>query len=149
MYKEGWSAVVIGGDVRKKDLLYFIRQSYAQVVPKLRTHNKTVVTRGYPWPINFYCYVYGIAGGLYPDMPEAPEEAIELVLNMFSPREKEIILSRYKDYMTFAEIGKLHGISGCRVQQIHVNIMRNIRRTSKLKYLVSDPPDPRASGWCL
>jgi hypothetical protein len=147
MNKEIWSAIAIGGDVREAELFFLIHYSYKLVIPKLRAHDKTVVTRGHPWPINFYFSLYCITHGAYPSMPEAPEEAIEFVLNMFSQREKEIILARYKDYRTFAEIGAVHNMSSSNAQRIHEQMMRGLRRASKFKYLVSNPPDIRIREW--
>jgi len=138
MNKSIWSAVAIGGDVDVAELYYLIHCSYELAIPRLREHNKTIVTRDFPWPVNFYCNVFGIASGAYPDMPEDPVGTIEFMLNTFSQREKDIVLARYKDYKIFKEIGEAHSISSSRAAQIHNNIMRKIRRSKIIDNLVKD-----------
>jgi len=133
-----WSTVIIGGDVGDTELFFMIWQSYELVRPKLREHNRTLVTSGKPWPVNFYCYILGIAGRAYPDLPSDPYGTVELALDVLTQREKEIILARYKDYMTYGEIGAIHHISGSRVAQIHYKVMRKIRKSAEIREYINN-----------
>jgi len=138
MHKDTWDTIAIGDNVGEAELFFAIRSSYEFVKPRLREHNKTLVTWGKPWPVNFYCSVFGLLGESYPDMPKDAEKTVELVLDMFTRREKEIFLARYKEYMVFSEIGAAHCISGNRVWQIHNNIIRKIRRSPEIMCLIKD-----------
>ena len=138
MHKDNWDTIAVGSGTTQAELFFAIRNSYERVRPRLRTHDKTIVTRGKPWPVNFYCYVFGRLGAAYPDMPKDAVKALLFVLDMFTLREKEIVLARYREYRTFDEIGASHQISGSRVQYIHESIMRRIRHPSIIKHLRVD-----------
>jgi len=128
-----WNSVYIGGDVPEEELCYMIRHSYNQAKPKLWPQKRTIAEKNKVWPNNFYFKLYGQNY----NMPDNAEEAIEYVLNMLSKREKEAVLSRYKDYKTLVAIGLEQGLSGNRIDQILSRAFRRMRHPVRSRFLIN------------
>jgi len=80
MNKDTWDTIVISDSDGESELFFTIKHCYELVRPRLREHDKTITTRGKPWPVNFYCSVFGLLGESYPDMPKDAEKAVEFIL---------------------------------------------------------------------
>jgi len=68
------------------------------------------------YPENMYCAIFMVPE--YPNLPEDAEETLAYAINGLTEREATILMLRYKDKMTYAEIGKKISLSAWRVRQI-------------------------------
>jgi predicted DNA-binding protein (MmcQ/YjbR family) len=133
MNKEHWNTVITGGDVPGPELLYMISHSYDLIKPRLRTLNKSIQEKDKFWPNNLYYVVFGKG---YGGIPVDAEESIEYVFSILKQREKAVLLSRFKDYMTFKAIGVSLGVGCERVRQIQERALSKIRHPSRSRYLL-------------
>ena len=61
--------------------------------------------------------------------------SLEYVLHSLTERERRILDFRYKDGLTFEEIGKRECVTRERVRQIHAKSLRKLRHPERLYYL--------------
>lgn len=86
------------------------------------------------FPENGYCAIFG--GMVYPDMPSDAEETLEYVMGTLFEREADMFMLRYRDEMTYEEIGERYdGLSRGRVGQIIAKVERRLRHPSRSKIL--------------
>lgn len=80
--------------------------------------------------------LYDIFGGEweYP-RPADFDGSLEYVLHSLTERERRILDFRYKDGLTFEEIGKHFCVTRERIRQIHAKSLRKLRRPDRLNYL--------------
>ena len=86
-----------------------------------------------PYPDNL---LYDIFGGEweYP-RPADFDGSLEYVLHSLTERERRVLDFRYKDGLTFEEIGKRECVTRERARQIHAKALRKLRRPERLIYL--------------
>ena len=88
-------------------------------------------------------YPYNLALDIYGNKwVESKERAlnlsvrgIEKTLETLSPREKDILELRYKEKLTYEQIGKLHNITGESVRCSHSKSLRRLRYPSRLRQM--------------
>ena len=134
MNKEHWNTVNMDGDVPEEYLLDMIQHSYDLTKPKLWPHNRAIADANKIWPNNLYYEVFGQDDV---SIPDNAEEAIAYVLNKLRRREREIMLSRYKEYKTLVVIGLEHDISSSRAGQLQQKAVRFMRHPSRARYLLN------------
>ena len=80
--------------------------------------------------------LYDIFGGEweYP-RPADFDGSLEYVLHSLTERERRILDFRYKDGLTFEEIGKHFCVTRERIRQIHAKSLRKLHRPDRLNYL--------------
>ena len=80
--------------------------------------------------------LYDIFGGEweYP-RPADFDGSLEYVLHSLTERERRILDFRYKDGLTFEEIGKRFCVTRERIRQIHAKALRKLRHPGRLNYL--------------
>jgi len=91
------------------------------------------VGAGEIWPVNLCNEILNEDHGLSSGYAEI---AIDYLLSTRTRQEKEIILSLYKDYRTFTSTGRDHGISGNRVRRICDEVLREMQKTTRQKFLL-------------
>ena len=86
-----------------------------------------------PYPDNL---LYDIFGGEweYP-RPGDFDGSLEYVLHTLTERERRVLDFRYKDGLTFEEIGKRFCVTRERIRQIHAKFLRKLRHPERLNYL--------------
>ena len=80
--------------------------------------------------------LYDIFGGEW-EFPRPGEfdGSLEYVLHTLTERERRILGFRYKDGLTFEEIGKREFVTRERIRQIHAKSLRKLRHPGRLNYL--------------
>ena len=61
--------------------------------------------------------------------------SVEYVLHSLTERERRVLDFRYKDGLTFEEIGKRECVTRERIRQIHAKSLRKLRHPGRLNYL--------------
>ena len=61
--------------------------------------------------------------------------SLEYVLHTLTERERRVLDFRYKDGLTFEEIGKRFCVTRERIRQIHAKSLRKLRHPGRLNYL--------------
>lgn len=86
-----------------------------------------------PYPDNL---LYDIFGGecAFP-RPADFDGSLEYVLCTLTERERRVLDFRYKNGLTFEEIGKRECVTRERIRQIHVKALRKLRHPERLNYL--------------
>ena len=87
----------------------------------------------HPYPDNL---LYDIFCGEweYP-RPADFDGSLEYVLHSLTERERRVLDFRYKDGLTFEEIGKRECVTRERIRQIHAKSFRKLRHPERLNYL--------------
>ena len=86
-----------------------------------------------PYPDNL---LYDIFGGEWEfPRPGDFDGSLEYVLHTLTERERRVLDFRYKDGLTFEEIGKRFCVTRERIRQIHAKSLRKLRRPDRLNYL--------------
>lgn len=80
--------------------------------------------------------LYDIFGGEweYP-RPADFDGSLEYVLHSLTERERRVLDFRYKEGLTYEEIGKHFCVTRERIRQIHAKSLRKLRRPDRLNYL--------------
>lgn len=80
--------------------------------------------------------LYDIFGGEweYP-RPADFDGSLEYVLHLLTERERRVLDFRYKDGLTFEEIGNHFCVTRERIRQIHAKSFRKLRHPGRLNYL--------------
>ena len=80
--------------------------------------------------------LYDIFGGEweYP-RPADFDGSLEYVLHSLTERERRVLDFRYKDGLTFEEIGKRFCVTRERIRQMHAKSIRKLRHPGRLNYL--------------
>lgn len=85
------------------------------------------------YPYNLLCIVLGEEPEtLAPDFDASVEYVLSTTL---TEKESSIIRQRYKDGLTYAECGKILGVTRERIRQIESKAIRKLRYPSRLKFL--------------
>ena len=86
-----------------------------------------------PYPENL---LYDIFGGEweYP-RPGDFDGSLEYVLHTLTERERRVLDFRYKEGLTYEEIGKRFCVTRERIRQIHAKSFRKLRHPRRLNYL--------------
>ena len=80
--------------------------------------------------------LYDIFGGEWEfPRPGDFDGSLEYVLHTLTERERRVLDFRYKDGLTFEEIGKRFCVTRERIRQIHTKSLRKLRRPDRLNYL--------------
>ena len=80
--------------------------------------------------------LYDIIGGEWEfPRPGDFDGSLEYVLRTLTERERRVLAFRYKDGLTFEEIGKRECVTRERIRQIHAKSLRKLRRPDRLNYL--------------
>ena len=80
--------------------------------------------------------VYAIYGDYGPkQLCKDQVDGLKYVLSMFDERERSMVLLRYRDGLTYDEIGKKCGLSGTRVSQIIAKTLRKCRMPFRGNYI--------------
>lgn len=86
-----------------------------------------------PYPDNL---LYDIFGGEWEfPRPGDFDGSLEYVLHTLTERERRVLDFRYKDGLTFEEIGKRECVTRERIRQIHAKSLRKLRHPDRLNYL--------------
>ena len=86
-----------------------------------------------PYPDNL---LYDIFGGEWEfPRPGDFDGSLEYVLHSLTERERRVLDFRYKDGLTFEEIGKRECVTRERIRQIHAKSFRKLRHPERLNYL--------------
>ena len=86
-----------------------------------------------PYPDNL---LYDIICGEWEfPRPADFDGSLEYVLHTLTERERRVLDFRYKDGLTFEEIGKRFCVTRERIRQIHAKSLRKLRRPDRLNYL--------------
>lgn len=86
-----------------------------------------------PYPDNL---LYDIFGGEWEfPRPGDFDGSLEYVLHTLTERERRVLDFRYKDGLTFEEIGKRFCVTRERIRQIHAKSLRKLRHPDRLNYL--------------
>ena len=86
-----------------------------------------------PYPDNL---LYDIFGGEWEfPRPGDFDGSLEYVLHTLTERERRVLDFRYKDGLTFEEIGKRECVTRERIRQIHAKSFRKLRHPERLNYL--------------
>ena len=86
-----------------------------------------------PYPDNL---LYDIFGGEWEfPRPADFDGSLEYVLHTLTERERRVLDFRYKEGLTFEEIGKRFCVTRERIRQIHAKALRKLRRPERLNYL--------------
>ena len=87
----------------------------------------------HPYPDNL---LYDIFGGEWEfPRPADFDGSLEYVLHTLTERERRVLDFRYKDGLTFEEIGKRFCVTRERARQIHAKSLRKLRHSGRLNYL--------------
>ena len=87
----------------------------------------------HPYPDNL---LYDIFGGEWEfPRPADFDGSLEYVLYTLTERERRVLDFRYKDGLTFEEIGKRFCVTRERIRQIHVKALRKLCNPERLIYL--------------
>ena len=80
--------------------------------------------------------LYDIFGGEWEfPRPADFDGSLEYVLRTLTERERLVLDFRYKDGLTFEEIGKRECVTRERIRQIHAKSLRKLRHPERLNYL--------------
>ena len=80
--------------------------------------------------------LYDIFGGEWEfPRPGDFDGSLEYVLRTLTERERLVLDFRYKDGLTFEEIGKRECVTRERIRQIHAKSLRKLRHPERLNYL--------------
>ena len=80
--------------------------------------------------------LYDIFGGEWEfPRPADFDGSLEYVLHTLTERERRVLDFRYKDGLTFEEIGKRECVTRERIRQIHAKSFRKLRHPERLNYL--------------
>ena len=80
--------------------------------------------------------LYDIFGGEWEfPRPGDFDGSLEYVLHTLTERERRVLDFRYKDGLTFEEIGKRECVTRERIRQIHAKSFRKLRHPERLNYL--------------
>ena len=80
--------------------------------------------------------LYDIFGGEWEfPRPGDFDGSLEYVLHSLTERERRVLDFRYKDGLTFEEIGKRECVTRERIRQIHAKSLRKLRHPGRLNYL--------------
>ena len=86
-----------------------------------------------PYPDNL---LYDIFGGEWEfPRPGDFDGSLEYVLHSLTERERRVLDFRYKDGLTYEEIGKRFCVTRERIRQIHAKSFRKLRHPGRLNYL--------------
>lgn len=86
-----------------------------------------------PYPDNL---LYDIFGGEWEFLrPGDFEGSLEYVLHTLTECERRVLDFRYKEGLTFEEIGKRFCVTRERIRQIHAKSLRKLRHPGRLNYL--------------
>lgn len=86
-----------------------------------------------PYPDNL---LYDIFGGEWEfPRPGDFDGSLEYVLHTLTEREQLVLDFRYKEELTFEEIGKRFCVTRERIRQIHAKSLRKLRHPDRLNYL--------------
>ncbi|MCL1975721.1 MAG: sigma-70 family RNA polymerase sigma factor [Firmicutes bacterium] len=86
------------------------------------------------YPENAYSAIFGYE--MNNDIPTDAKETLEYIVKTLSIRETEIFMLKYREDMTYEEIGAEYDISKQRVQQILAKAMRKLRHFSRSEILI-------------
>lgn len=86
-----------------------------------------------PWEIKLFQDVLGKDTDLIP--PTDLSESVMIAIKSLTPREQQVILSRYKDRKTLTEIGKEQNVSKERIRQIQTKSLRHLRHPTRRIFL--------------
>ena len=90
-----------------------------------------MTTKNYPDNL-----LYDIFGGEWEfPLPADFDGSLEYVLHSLTERERRVLDFRYKDGLTFEEIGKRECVTRERIRQIHAKSLRKLRHPGRLNYL--------------
>lgn len=62
--------------------------------------------------------------------------SVEYALCTLTERERDIIIKRFVNKLTYKEAGDLYGVTRERIRQVEVKALRKLRLPSRLKYLI-------------
>ena len=86
-----------------------------------------------PYPDNLLCDIF--MGEWEFPRPDDFDGSLEYVLHTLTERERRVLDFRYKDGLTFEEIGKRECVTRERIRQIHAKSLRKLRCPDRLNYL--------------
>ena len=93
------------------------------------------INNGTFYPENAYCAVFGKE--TFPNLPSDAEETLEYLMGALLQPESNLFMLRYRDAMTYSEIGQICGnISGERARQIVAKASRKLRHPSRSEVLL-------------
>ena len=87
----------------------------------------------HPYPDNLLYDIFGCEWEF--PLPVDFDGSLEYVLHSLTERERRVLDFRYKDGLTFEEIGKRDCVTRERIRQIHAKSLRKLRRPDRLNYL--------------
>ena len=86
-----------------------------------------------PYPGNLLYDIFGCEWEF--PRPGDFDGSLEYVLHTLTERERRVLDFRYKDGLTFEEIGKRFCVTRERIRQIHAKSLRKLRHPGRLNYL--------------
>ena len=86
-----------------------------------------------PYPDNLLYDIFGCEWEF--PRPADFDGSLEYVLHSLTDRERRVLDFRYKDGLTFEEIGKRECVTRERIRQIHTKSFRKLRYPERLNYL--------------
>ena len=87
----------------------------------------------HPYPDNLLYDIFGCEWEF--PLPVDFDGSLEYVLHSLTERERRVLDFRYKDGLTFEEIGKRECVTRERIRQIHAKSFRKLRHPERLNYL--------------
>lgn len=85
------------------------------------------------YPESCYRAVFGETG--YLSLPSDAEDTLDYVLETLTQREADMFMLKFRDEMTYAEIGEIYGLTRERIRQLLVKVERKMRHPSRSKIL--------------
>ncbi|MCC8102183.1 MAG: hypothetical protein LIP11_07965 [Clostridiales bacterium] len=72
----------------------------------------------------------------YTDLSDDQKHGLETVLLQLKERERLALLYRYKDRLTYREIGQKFGVTGSRIEQMNARSIRRLAHPFRWGYIV-------------
>lgn len=86
------------------------------------------------WPHGLLDDLFGFPDALLV-LPRDFEGSLTYAISTLEPIKRELILARYKERLTFADIASKHSFGGERARQIIARGMRELRHPSRLRFI--------------
>lgn len=87
------------------------------------------------WPDNLYLDALSIEPAQYTKRPKNLEQNVRKTLFFLSDRERTVLLMRYKEGASLAEVGSVLGISTERTRRIQIQALRKLRSPALLRLM--------------
>lgn len=87
----------------------------------------------FPFPKNAYYAIFGYSQDT--DLPADAQETLEYIVRTLPQRETEMFMLKFREDMTYIEIGEKYDLSKQRVQQIIAKTICKLRHSSRSKIL--------------